>query len=51
MAVATTPQGTLTIVGAPRYKHIGAVLTVRADRIHKIIDPFLWHVRVYCSDI
>uniref|UniRef100_A0A8D3D6Z6 Integrin, alpha M (complement component 3 receptor 3 subunit) n=1 Tax=Scophthalmus maximus TaxID=52904 RepID=A0A8D3D6Z6_SCOMX len=43
MAVATTPQGTLTIVGAPRYKHIGAVLTVRADRIHKIIDPFLWH--------
>ncbi|XP_037611592.1 integrin alpha-M-like [Sebastes umbrosus] len=39
MAVATTSQGTLTIVGAPRYKHLGVVMVVYPDLSNKIIDP------------
>ncbi|XP_039992198.1 integrin alpha-D-like [Xiphias gladius] len=43
MAIAKTPQGTLTIVGAPRYEHRGAVMVVDTKHILKQkIDPFPW---------
>ncbi|KAK9530458.1 hypothetical protein VZT92_011956 [Zoarces viviparus] len=42
IAVATTMRGTLTIVGAPRYQHRGAVIVVPPNRIYKMIDPSPW---------
>uniref|UniRef100_A0A8C2WJA0 Integrin, alpha M (complement component 3 receptor 3 subunit) n=1 Tax=Cyclopterus lumpus TaxID=8103 RepID=A0A8C2WJA0_CYCLU len=42
MAVARTKQGTLTIIGAPRYQHRGVVMTVFQNRHQKKIDPFPW---------
>ncbi|XP_058477668.1 integrin alpha-M-like isoform X1 [Solea solea] len=41
MAVARTPQGTLTIIGAPRYQHRGVVLALQSNVPQKI-DPFPW---------
>uniref|UniRef100_A0A3Q3BIQ2 Integrin alpha-M-like n=1 Tax=Kryptolebias marmoratus TaxID=37003 RepID=A0A3Q3BIQ2_KRYMA len=40
MAVAKTTSGPLTILGAPRYKHRGAVMTVYREYRQKIIDPY-----------
>uniref|UniRef100_A0A3Q3H1L5 Uncharacterized protein n=1 Tax=Kryptolebias marmoratus TaxID=37003 RepID=A0A3Q3H1L5_KRYMA len=40
MAVAETEFGTLTILGAPRYKHRGAVMTVYRERLSQQIDPY-----------
>ncbi|KAF1373929.1 hypothetical protein PFLUV_G00244020 [Perca fluviatilis] len=42
MAVAYTPQGPLTIIGAPRYQHRGAVMVVFRNVNQKKIDPFPW---------
>ncbi|XP_073345568.1 integrin alpha-M [Pagrus major] len=42
IAVANTRQGPLTIVGAPRYKHRGIVMTVEAKGRYKKIDPHEW---------
>ncbi|XP_062415861.1 integrin alpha-M-like isoform X1 [Pungitius pungitius] len=42
MAVAKTRSGTLTIVGAPRYQHRGAVMVVHQNVLRKTIDPFDW---------
>ncbi|XP_031699852.1 integrin alpha-M-like [Anarrhichthys ocellatus] len=42
IAVATTRQGTLTIVGAPRYQHRGAVMVVPQNWLYKMIDPSPW---------
>ncbi|KAM8836110.1 integrin alpha-M-like isoform 1-T1 [Spinachia spinachia] len=42
MAVAKTRSGTLTIVGAPRYQHRGAVMVVYQNDLRKTIDPFRW---------
>ncbi|KAK2820324.1 hypothetical protein Q5P01_023283 [Channa striata] len=39
MAVATVPRGQLTIAGAPRYRHMGAVFVVYLQRIRKRIEP------------
>lgn len=39
MAVAKTREGPLTIVGGPRYKHRGVVMTVEARGNVKKIDP------------
>lgn len=39
MAVAQTSQGTLTILGAPRYQHRGAVMAVQENNQYKRIDP------------
>ncbi|XP_037546808.1 integrin alpha-M-like [Nematolebias whitei] len=40
MAIAETKYGSLTVVGAPRYKHRGAVITVYREDRQKIIDPY-----------
>uniref|UniRef100_A0A1A8V1X9 VWFA domain-containing protein n=1 Tax=Nothobranchius furzeri TaxID=105023 RepID=A0A1A8V1X9_NOTFU len=40
MAVAKTLLGTLTILGAPRYKHRGLVITVLEEKPLKQIDPY-----------
>ncbi|KAM6898114.1 integrin alpha-X-like [Lycodopsis pacificus] len=42
IAVAKTKRGTLTIVGAPRYQHRGAVMVVPQNRLYKMIDPSPW---------
>ncbi|KAM8730448.1 integrin alpha-M-like [Acanthopagrus schlegelii] len=42
MAVANTREGPLTIVGGPRYKHRGVVMTVEARGQVKKIDPHPW---------
>ncbi|KAG8009158.1 Integrin alpha-M, partial [Nibea albiflora] len=42
MAVAQTRQGSMTIVGAPRYRHRGVVMVVDPSGNFKKIDPFLW---------
>ncbi|XP_032358633.1 integrin alpha-X isoform X2 [Etheostoma spectabile] len=42
MAVANTYQGPLTIIGAPRHQHRGAVMVVFRDINQKTIDPFPW---------
>lgn len=47
MAVASTREGPLTIVGGPRYKHRGVVMTVEARGNVKKIDPHPWKVCVY----
>lgn len=47
MAVAKTREGPLTIVGGPRYKHRGVVMTVEARGNVKKIDPHPWKVCVY----
>ncbi|RVE59544.1 hypothetical protein OJAV_G00189790 [Oryzias javanicus] len=39
MAIATTRRGALTILGAPRYQHRGAVEVVFGDRFRKLINP------------
>lgn len=39
MAIAQTESGTLTVVGAPRYKHRGAVMTVFREKLRQQIDP------------
>ncbi|XP_037836889.1 integrin alpha-M [Kryptolebias marmoratus] len=40
MAVAKTTSDLLTILGAPRYKHRGAVMTVYRERFSQQIDPY-----------
>lgn len=47
MAVANTREGPLTIVGGPRYKHRGVVMTVEARGKFKKIDPHPWKVCIY----
>ncbi|XP_078135070.1 integrin alpha-X-like [Sander vitreus] len=42
MAAASTRQGPLTIIGAPRYQHRGAVMVVFLNENKKKIDPFPW---------
>ncbi|XP_024140476.1 integrin alpha-M [Oryzias melastigma] len=39
MTIATTSRRTLTILGAPRYQHRGAVEVVFADKIITLINP------------
>ncbi|XP_028332256.1 integrin alpha-M-like isoform X2 [Gouania willdenowi] len=39
IAVAQTPQGTLTVLGAPRYKHKGMVMAVSSSR-SQMITPY-----------
>ncbi|XP_034070582.1 integrin alpha-X-like [Gymnodraco acuticeps] len=46
MAVARTTRGTLTIMGAPRYKHRGVVRVVYNHLNHKTIDPSRWQFQV-----
>lgn len=46
MAVAKTPRGSLTILGAPRYRHIGAVIAVQKPSTYKKIIPYPKQVRV-----
>ncbi|XP_071318507.1 integrin alpha-M [Trachinotus anak] len=41
MAIAKTRQGTMTVIGAPRYKHVGAVMAV-ANENQQMIDPTQW---------
>lgn len=50
MAVAKTWQGSLTIVGAPRYQHRGVVMAVQTNSNYKKIDPNPWQVCVYNQD-
>lgn len=40
MAVAQTAGGSLTIVGAPRYQHIGTVIAARTSNTYKKINPY-----------
>ncbi|KAM9715734.1 integrin alpha-M-like [Menidia menidia] len=47
MAVAKNIQGTLTILGAPRYKHKGAVRTVFRERLRQTIEPFQRQIGEY----
>ncbi|KAF3704469.1 Integrin alpha-X CD11 antigen-like family member C [Channa argus] len=42
MAVAETSQGQMTIAGAPRYQHMGAVFIIFLGYIKKKIEPFPW---------
>ncbi|XP_074520014.1 integrin alpha-M-like [Halichoeres trimaculatus] len=42
IAVAKTRNGLLTIVGAPRYEHRGAVMVVQRNRPIKMIDLYQW---------
>lgn len=44
MAVAKTRQGTLTVLGAPRYNHIGIVMAVDDRQKSQQIDPSRWQV-------
>ncbi|XP_063749943.1 integrin alpha-X-like isoform X2 [Eleginops maclovinus] len=46
MAVAKTTTGTLTIIGAPRYKHRGVVRVVVNNWNYKKIDPFPWQFQI-----
>ncbi|XP_053197893.1 integrin alpha-M-like [Scomber japonicus] len=46
MAVANTLSGPLTILGAPRYKHRGIVMSVFASSIGETIDPFNWQFKI-----
>uniref|UniRef100_A0A3Q3GM91 Integrin alpha-M-like n=1 Tax=Labrus bergylta TaxID=56723 RepID=A0A3Q3GM91_9LABR len=39
MAVAETRQGSLTIVGAPRHGHVGAVMAIQENNAEQMIDP------------
>ena len=39
MDIAQTRQGTLTVVGAPRYKHRGAVEIVFRERLRQTLEP------------
>ncbi|XP_069011777.1 integrin alpha-M [Embiotoca jacksoni] len=47
MAVAETPQGTLTVVGAPRYQHKGVVMAVYRVESTQMIEPFPWQTGEY----
>ncbi|XP_056882798.1 integrin alpha-X-like isoform X1 [Takifugu flavidus] len=40
MAVAKTAGGSLPIVGAPRYQHIGTVIAVQTPKMYKKINPY-----------
>lgn len=40
MAVAKTAGGSLTIVGAPRYRHIGTVIAAQTSNVYKKINPY-----------
>uniref|UniRef100_H2THW5 Integrin alpha-X-like n=1 Tax=Takifugu rubripes TaxID=31033 RepID=H2THW5_TAKRU len=40
MAVAKTAGGSLTIVGAPRYRHIGTVIAVQTPKMYEKINPY-----------
>uniref|UniRef100_A0A3B4X8S1 Integrin alpha-M-like n=1 Tax=Seriola lalandi dorsalis TaxID=1841481 RepID=A0A3B4X8S1_SERLL len=43
MAVAITRRNSpLTVVGAPRYKHVGIVMAVDSGRNQQLIDPSPW---------
>uniref|UniRef100_A0A4W6G6B3 VWFA domain-containing protein n=1 Tax=Lates calcarifer TaxID=8187 RepID=A0A4W6G6B3_LATCA len=42
MAVGKTKEGTLTIVGAPRYQHRGIVMGVQENERSQTIDPHPW---------
>ncbi|XP_034563343.1 LOW QUALITY PROTEIN: integrin alpha-M-like [Notolabrus celidotus] len=42
MAVAKTIRDSLTIVGAPRYEHRGAVMVIRKNSRIQMIDPSQW---------
>ncbi|XP_042253307.1 integrin alpha-M-like [Thunnus maccoyii] len=46
MAVVKTSRGTLTIVGAPRYQHRGAVISVFDDSIEQKIDLDAWQFQI-----
>ncbi|XP_038591668.1 integrin alpha-M-like isoform X4 [Micropterus salmoides] len=46
MAVAKTVYGELTIVGAPRYKHRGLVMTTYRNNFQQQIDPFPWQFQI-----
>ncbi|KAM9837953.1 integrin alpha-M-like [Aulostomus maculatus] len=46
MAVANTQFATLTIVGAPRYKHRGIVMAVYKNVFEQTIDPFKWQFQI-----
>ncbi|KAM6963465.1 integrin alpha-M-like [Tautogolabrus adspersus] len=39
IAVAKTTRGSLTIVGAPRHGHVGAVMAVQENNAAQMIDP------------
>nr|XP_057918664.1 integrin alpha-M-like [Doryrhamphus excisus] len=43
MAIAKTPYATLTVLGAPRYKHRGVVMVIYPNGVDQI-DPFKWQV-------
>ena len=47
MAVAKVSDGSLTIIGAPRYQHKGVVRTVQGERTKQIIVPYQWQVGIY----
>lgn len=40
MAVAKTPSGSLAIVGAPRYRHVGAVIAAQMSGGQQKINPY-----------
>ncbi|XP_062297981.1 integrin alpha-M-like [Scomber scombrus] len=47
MAVANTWYGPLTILGAPRYRHRGIVMSVfKRHRQTQTIDPFNWQFKI-----
>ncbi|KAM8876197.1 integrin alpha-M-like isoform 2-T2 [Synchiropus picturatus] len=45
MAVAQTPYGQVTVVGAPRYDHRGIVVAVQYGS-EQIIDPYKWEYMI-----
>ncbi|KAM9715733.1 integrin alpha-M-like [Menidia menidia] len=47
MAVAKIRDDSLTILGAPRYKHKGAVRTVFRERLRQTIEPFQRQIGEY----
>lgn len=50
MTIANTKQGTMTVVGAPRYEHRGVVITAYGNMHQQKIDPFPWQVGFYSSE-
>ncbi|XP_072229021.1 uncharacterized protein [Leuresthes tenuis] len=47
MAVAKVSDGSLTIIGAPRYQHKGLVRTVQRERTKQTIVPYQWQSGEY----
>ncbi|XP_063337382.1 integrin alpha-M-like isoform X2 [Pelmatolapia mariae] len=48
MAIAKSRHGSLTVVGAPRYKHRGVVVAVNRDSFrNQKIEPFPWQTGEY----